>query len=443
MTIPAPDGRFARWTRSLPFFYGWVIVAVAFVTMAIAVTSRTAFSLLVPPLIGEFGWDRGLVAGAFSFGFLVSAVMSPIVGRVMDRRGPRVVIGTGVVLVAAGLFGAPWIAAPWQFYVTLGVLVGAGANLMSFTAHSQFLPNWFARRRGLAISLAFAGVGVGAIVLLPWLQAIIEGEGWRAACRVMGLLVLVVLGPITLLVRGAPRDLGLLPDGAAPAVAGTPARIPATVVDPAWVATDWTLARALRTARFWWLSLGFFGALFAWYAVQVHQTKYLIEVGFPPMVAAWGLGIVSAVAIPGQVGLGALSDRVGREWIWTAGCLGFVLCYAALIALEGGPSMPLLWLMVISQGSLGYALTSVMGPIVMEIFEGRSFGAIFGTLTVPSIAGGAAGPWVAGLVHDATGSYRLAFALAIGCSIVSAAAIWLAAPRNVRRVPGRVRGEAR
>ena len=439
----AASAPFARWARRLPFYYGWLIVAVAFVTMAVAVTSRTAFSLLVPPLIGEFGWDRGLVAGAFSFGFLVSAVMSPIVGRVMDRRGPRLVIEAGVVLVAAGLLFAPSIVAAWQFYLALGVLVGAGANLMSFTAHSQFLPNWFVRRRGLAISLAFSGVGVGAIVLLPWLQAIIEGEGWRAACRVMGVLVLVVLGPINLLVRGAPRDLGLLPDGAAPAAAGTPPRPSATVVDAAWVAVDWTLGRALATARFWWLALAFFGALFAWYAVQVHQTKYLIEVGFPPMVAAWGLGIVSAVAIPGQVGLGALSDRIGREWIWSVGCLGFAICYAALIALEAGPSTPLLWLMVISQGSLGYALTSVMGPIVMEIFEGRSFGAIFGTLTVPSIAGGAAGPWVAGLIHDTTGSYRIAFVLAIGCSLVSAAAIWLAAPRKIRLVPGRARGAGR
>lgn len=439
----AASAPLARWARRLPFYYGWLIVAVAFVTMAVAVTSRTAFSLLVPPLIGEFGWDRGLVAGAFSFGFLVSAVMSPIVGRVMDRRGPRLVIEAGVVLVAAGLLFAPSIVAAWQFYLTLGVLVGAGANLMSFTAHSQFLPNWFVRRRGLAISLAFSGVGVGAIVLLPWLQATIEGEGWRAACRVMGVLVLVVLGPINLLVRGAPRDLGLLPDGAAAAAAGTPPRPSTTVVDTDWVAVDWTLGRALATARFWWLALAFFGALFAWYAVQVHQTKYLIEVGFPPMVAAWGLGIVSAVAIPGQVGLGALSDRIGREWIWSVGCLGFAICYAALIALEAGPSTPLLWLMVISQGSLGYALTSVMGPIVMEIFEGRSFGAIFGTLTVPSIAGGAAGPWAAGLIHDATGSYRIAFVLAIGCSLVSAAAIWLAAPRKIRLVPGRARGAGR
>src|SRR5215472_17298316 len=116
-----------RFTQ-LPFYYGWIIIGVAFVTMAIAVTARTAFSLPLPPLIGEFGWDRGLVAGAFSFGFLVSAVLSPIFGRLMDSRGPRVVIGSGVCLMSIGLLTAPAIEKPWQLYATLGVLGAGGAS---------------------------------------------------------------------------------------------------------------------------------------------------------------------------------------------------------------------------------------------------------------------------------------------------------------------------
>src|SRR3954471_10493583 len=100
--------------------------------MAFGVSARTAFSLLLPPLIEEFGWDRGVVAGAFSFGFLVSAALSPFVGRAMDRHGPRAVIGGGVCMVAAGLLAAPAVREPWQLYAALGVLVGAGANLMGF-----------------------------------------------------------------------------------------------------------------------------------------------------------------------------------------------------------------------------------------------------------------------------------------------------------------------
>lgn len=429
-----------HWATRLPFYYGWLIVGIAFVTMAIGVTARTSFSLLMPPLIDEFGWDRGLAAGAFSFGFLVSAVLSPIVGRVMDRRGPRVVILTGVVLLSAGLFLAPFIERPWHLYVTLGVLVGGGANMMTYTAHSQFLPNWFLKRRGLAISLAFAGAGLGAIVLLPWLQSIILSEGWRASCWAIGWLVVLAVAPLNLLVRKRPEEIGLLPDGAAPATSASAARQMAHIVDPAWVAVEWTLSRAVRTARFWWIVLGYFCALIAWYAVQVHQTKYLTEIGFSPLVAAWALGAVSVVAIPGQIILGSLSDRIGREWVWTAGCAGFAVCYGALIALEHNPSTALLYIMVFTQGFFGYALTSVMGPIVVEIFEGPHYGAIFGTISVALISGGAAGPWIAGAIHDFSGSYRLAFVLIIGCCVASALAIWLAAPRKVRAVTGRARG---
>ena len=434
-----PDG---AWQARLPFFYGWLIIGIAFVTMALAVTSRTSFSLLMPPLIDEFGWDRGLAAGAFSFGFLVSAIISPLIGRVVDRHGPRVVIETGVVVVTLGLLTAPYMQNSWQLYVTLGVLVGSGANLMSFTAHSLFLPNWFVRRRAFAISIAFSGVGIGALVLLPWLQAIIDSDGWRASCWAMALLVLLILGPINLLVRRRPQDLGLLPDGEQRSDPGGKASARSNIVDPAWAATEWTLARAIRTGRYWWIALAFFCALVAWYAVQVHQTKYLAEIGFSPMVAAWALGIVSAVGVPGQIALGALSDRIGREWIWSAGCLGFALCYAALIALEHNPSEALLWAMVFAQGFLGYAVTSVMAPIVFEIFEGPHYGAIFGSLSVSLIAGGAFGPWMAGAIHDAAGSYRVAFLITIGCCAVSAGAIWIAAPRKVRLVPGRLPASA-
>jgi len=170
---------------------------------------------------------------------------------------------------------------------------------MTYTAHSQFLPNWFVRRRGFAISIAFAGAGVGAILLLPWLQSIILSQGWRASCVAMGLLVVLVIAPLTLLVRKSPAEVGQNPDGdiGSPDAAAIGKAV--TVVDPAWAAIDWTLARAARTDRFWWIALGYFLALVAWYAVQVHQTKYLVEVGFTPVVAAWALGGVSIIAIPG------------------------------------------------------------------------------------------------------------------------------------------------
>src|SRR5690242_11402412 len=91
------------------FFYGWLLVAIAFVTMAVGVNARTAFSLLFPAILEEFGWDRGVTAGAFSFGFLVSAIVTPFVGRLTDLRGPKIVVEFGVVTMGAGLIMASLI----------------------------------------------------------------------------------------------------------------------------------------------------------------------------------------------------------------------------------------------------------------------------------------------------------------------------------------------
>ena len=420
----------------LPFFYGWIVVAVTFVTMGIGVNARTSFSLLFSPIVDEFGWERGLTAGAFSFGFVISAIFSPLIGRLMDRTGPRVVMEVGVLLMAAGFLLAPLTSQPWHLYLTIGALVGAGSVCLGYSGQSLFLPNWFARKRGLAIGIAFAGVGIGSVTLLPWVQALIEQAGWRTACWTLGLVILFVLAPINLLLRKRPQDLGLQPDGdAAPAAGVTRA---SNIVDPVWAATDWTLGRALRTSRFWWLALAYFCGLYAWYAVQIHQTKYLVEIGFSATAAAWALGFVSLVGIPGQIWLGHLSDRIGREWIWSIASAGFAACYLALIALEHAPSLPLLYLMVFVQGFLGYGFTSVIGALAMELFEGKHFGSIYGTLTLASLGGGAAGPWITGVIHDRTDSYALAFWIGVVLSLVSIVTIWLAGPRKVRAVAGQM-----
>ncbi|MEZ5820505.1 MAG: MFS transporter [Bradyrhizobium sp.] len=425
----------------LPFYYGWVIVAVVFVTMAIGVNARTAFSLLFPPIIDEFGWDRGVTAGAFSFGFVVSGFMSPLIGRMMDRFGPRAVMELGVALMGGGMLLAPWTTQPWHLYLTIGVLVGAGSVCLGYSGQSLFLPNWFARRRGLAIGIAFAGVGIGSVTLLPWVQHMIEQTGWKTACTAMGILIIVVLAPINLLLRKRPEDIGLLPDGD-PAPTATSAKPVSNIVDPVWAGTDWTLHLALRTARFWWIAIGYFCGLYAWYAVQVHQTKFLLDIGFSSSVGVWALGVVSLLGIPGQIWLGHLSDRIGREWVWAISCFGFAICFAALVALKFWPSLWLVYLMVFTQGALGYGMTSVLGPIVLEIFQGKQYGAIFGTIMLAALAGGAAGPWATGVLHDVTGSYTIAFTVAIAVSLLSAIAIWLASPGKVRAVAGRAGRQA-
>jgi sugar phosphate permease len=343
------------------FFYGWIVVAVAFVSMGIAVNTRTAFSLLYPPILDEFGWERGATAGAFSLGFLASTAAVPLIGMMIDRYGPRVV--------------------------------------------------------------------------LPLLQAVIEASGWRAACQIMAVLCALLIPLNFLFQRKSPEGFGLRPDGES-SRPGARAPAPSTVVDKEWTDREWTLATALRTGRFWWVAAAFFCALYAWYTVQVHQTRYLADVGFGAGEAAFALGLVGLCGVVGQIWIGHFSDRIGREWAWTIGMSGFIVTGLALLALDGNPSRFLMYMMVAAQGLFGYGVASVFGAMPAELFSGRRYATIFGMLSVFGNLGAGIGPWLTGDLYDRTGSYQGAFMLLIVLSFVSIACIWLAAPRKVRLVAG-------
>ncbi len=439
---PTPKAHFGS---RLPFFYGWIVVGIAFITMAISVNARTSFSLLFPPILDEFGWARGTIAATFSIGFVVSTVLTPFIGALMDRFGPRIVLPLGGVLTSIGLTTSIYATEPWHFYITLGVLVVGGSVFMSYIGHTLFVPNWFDRKRGLAVGLAFSGVGVGSILLFPWMQYAIQTEGWRFSAVVIAIVILAILVPLNAIFqRHRPRDLGLEPDGgklADPAENGAAKKDSREnrIVDAEWLETEWTVAKAMRTSRFWWLAFSFVTSLYAWYAVQVHQTRYLIDVGISAEVAAVALGLVGLTGIFGQIVVGALSDRIGRELAWSFSLMGFLLTYACLFILREQPSEWLMYAMVGLQGFLGYGMASVFGAVPADLFSGKNYGSIFGVLGAVSSAGAAIGPWATGVFFDIWGDYENAFVIAMVICAFSIAAMWIAGPRNVILTAGQAR----
>src|SRR5262245_42089339 len=237
--------------QRVPIYYGWILVATAFVTMGIMVNARTAFSLFFPAILDEFGWSRGLTAATFTTGLLASNAVTPFMGVMMDRLGPRVVFPIGIGLTTAGLALATRASAPWQIHATLGVLVAGGTVFVAYMGQSLLLPRWFVRQRGLALGIAFSGVGVGSVLLLPWVQRLVGSVGWRGACWALVALIVAIVLPLNLLApRLRPEELGLRPDGD-DAPGNTTRAASVHVVDHRWAAIEWTLARAVRTTRFW------------------------------------------------------------------------------------------------------------------------------------------------------------------------------------------------
>ena len=264
------------------------------------------------------------------------------------------------------------ITDPIGLYIAVGLLIVNGSMAMSYIVHSMFLPNWFVRNRGLAVGIAFSGVGVGSLVLLPLFQNIIALNGWREACLQMAIIVCVAIIPINVLLqRNAPTDMGLQPDGdAVPAEMGGPAKGAELIRDHAWAGTDWTISNAMFTMRFWALFIAFFGALFVWYGLQAHQTKFLLDKGFSSNFAATALGMAAFFGIFGQIGIGALSDRVGRELAWTISLAGFGAASILMVLIGKSPSTELVYLAMAAQGLFGYGMASLFGAITAEVFAG-------------------------------------------------------------------------
>ena len=421
----------------MPFYYGWVVVAVAFVTMGIGVNARTAFSLLYPAILDEYGWDRGATAGIFAFGFLASMLITPFVGVWMERFGPQRVIPIGALSVAAGLGLAPLVDSLWGFYLTLGALTVSGSVVVSYIGHAAFLPNWFVSRRGLVLGITFSGVGVGGIVLFPLLQSFIEAVGWREACFGLAALITVTIVPLNFVAqRRRPEDLGLQADGRRTPSGGLhqPAEL---VVDKAFAAINWSYARIVRAPRFWALACAFIFSLFNHYAVQVHQTKFFIEAGFSVSESAWALGMVVLFGIPGQIAVGSISDRIGREWGWALSMTGYVICFITFLHMMDGASRWQLYLCVMSVGLLGAGTAPLFGAIGAELFGGPYFGRVFGLLGVACSIGAACGAWVTGTLYDITGSYQASFLSCIGFAVLSSLCVFWAGPGRVRPVVGR------
>lgn len=429
----------AQRRKKPPIFYGWVVVAVAFITMAVAISARTSFSLLYPEILAEFGWSSGLTAGSYSVGYIASIAMLPIVGFLMERFGPRLVVPLGALMVAGGFLMLMVISDPIGLYIAMGLLIVNGSMAMSYIVHSMFLPNWFVRHRGLAIGIAFSGVGFGALVLLPLFQQIILSNGWREACLQMAIIVCVAIIPINVLLqRNAPEDLSLQPDGEAVPLEDHKAATKGQklIRNHDWANKDWTVARALMTIRFWAMFFAFFGALFVWYALQAHQTKFLIEKGFDPGFAATALGLAAFFGIFGQVGMGALSDRIGRELAWTFSLAGFGAASVLMVIIAKSPSTELVYLAMAAQGLLGYGMASLFGAICAEIFAGPKTASILAVLGLGGNIGAGLGAYALGAIYDAFGSYEFGFWMCWAVSILSIVCVWVASPGRIRMVPG-------
>jgi MFS family permease len=300
------------------------------------------------------------------------------------------------------------------------------------------LRNWFERNRGLAFSISSLGAG-GAYAWNPAVAYLIESTGWRWTFAIEGLIIIGFLLPIILLVvRYHPREKGLVPDGATGSGGNpsAPEAVTARIVDHAWAATDWTLSNATTTARFWLLC---FSAFSVWGIMQhimvAHHVAFATDMGYSKTYASSVLSLFGVFFAGGSLSA-YISDRIGRELTIT---IGVVIGISGLIVLTLMKDASQPWMLYYYAVAFGLGLgsnTPTIAATITDIFQGPRVGATIGFVWFTFACGGAIGPWIGGWVFELTRSYEGAFLMAIGCYALGGAAIWIAAPRKVRLVPG-------
>jgi len=403
--------------------HGWVILAASFLTLAVMYGVTYAFPVFFVALVGAFGWGRASTASVFSVNMLMAGLSAPLVGHLVDRYGPRRVLPWGAVLLGTGLVLCATIQQLWHLWIAFGLVAALGSSILGPVAHTALLSNWFVRSRGSAIGIAFAGMGAGLGVFSPLAQLAIDRVGWRGTFAGLGLLCMILLLPlIGLCQRDRPEELGLAPDGGWERVRASLAGDPRPVEAPDGA----SLAGALRSARFWGFVLCFFFTPVSMFAVTTHQVAHVVDLGFPTMTAVNVLGAVGLLSSVGRVLFGVLSDRIGRVGAASASYVSSGL--GILILLRLAPGWPVGWLYLYAL-LFGIAF-GARGPIVSamtaDAFRGRHYGTIFGLIHLSNGVGAALGPWMSGALYDATGSYGLAFGVALAAVGLACLSLWVA-----------------
>ena len=402
----------------------YAALAVIGLTLALAYGIWYSYSVVLVALLGEFGWSRSVLAGAFSVFTLLHGGVNPLIGALCARFRPLRVTAAGGAAIAAALFADSFIASPLHLYLAFGVLTAFAVALAGWVPALVHVQRHFQDRLGLSIGIISAGVGVGMTLVVPLTQWLIDAVGWRGAYRVLGVICFLWITPASLWLM---RTQKIQIRGRSPVMQNqeNSGSDPSRGSDPRRTA-NMTLGEAMRTQAFWLLMGAYFFGNVSSQTLHVHQVAYLVDHGVAALVAASVVGAVGLSSIVGKMGGGWLSDRIDREFVYMAGIAILVAAAFALLGVSAPPRSWQIYGYALLLG-LGYSVTAAITPaMVADRFSGPHFGSIVGVGLMANAAGSAVGPWLAGRLYDASGSYALAFTLTATSGAVAGIAGWRA-----------------
>ncbi len=418
MTAPAT-------TTAPRFFFGWWQVVVAAVQGFYAVGGASfAAGVFYIPMRDELGWSASLIFGTLSLRMMAGGIAGATLGPLAEHRwAPRAIMPVGAVLMALSFIMVKWAETPFDFVLWYGIVGAAGTALASPVVLEAIAVKWFVRRRAAAMTWFQVGPPMGVLAFPVVLTALIAWLGWRDAWLWSGLSILVVMLPLTFLVRSQPEDMGLLPDGdAAPPPTRGPER-------PANYDTGLTAKQALRTQAFWLLTIAAFVGMFGFPGYQSHWVPYFREIGFDAATAAFGVFVFGIFSVSSRFVWGYLASRFEVRPVFAVQML-LSAVGVVIILLIKNEAMLLVWAVAqgLTMGSF-FQLQAILTPIY---FGRQHIGAIRGMMWMPMNLAAGIAPLALERLHAWRGDYNAAFLMVLVFWLITALLVWLS------RAPGQV-----
>lgn len=416
-------------TRTRRVFYGWYVLAGAFVALFMSATGQALVGVMIKPMAAEFGWSRTAITSAVFLNMAFYAASVMVTGRLYDRYGPKWVIAGYALLFSAGYALMSTMDSLWQFLLCLGVLAGTGLGGITIPIFGSIVGKWFERRRGLALSLAIAGSCLGQFFLIPVFSDMIDVSGWRSACLwiaalVLGVNLVVAFG----IVRGDPKKFGLKPYGSsddvrppsdADAGPGAAADDPARSPDPPRVVAaprDLTLSQAMQTRSLWLFAVTMFICGSGDMLVNTHYVAMVTDYGLPTATAASMFAWLGLMSLVGILVAGPSSDRLGARAPIAVTFLLRVALFVMLVTSKG--TVPF-WIFALGFGLTPLVTAPLNNLLVARLYGVTHMGFIAGFINTVHMIGAGLWSFLGGVIFDQTGDYDLAFIFGAGLAAVA------------------------
>ena len=384
----------------------------------------------------EFNTGRGEISILSSISLISGGICSYFVAKLLENRSSRKFMLWGSIIGSIGFFLSASVNSLWQLYV-LFFIVGIGLNGIAGSVPIAILiSKWFAKKRGLALGIAWSGFPLGSMVVMPIIGLIVEQSGWRASFLFAGAVTLVTSIPLLLwVVKDTPEEMGLLPDGnRVKEVKNTPTSKTAIETDNS-TADKPRLITYLKSAPLWLISIGFCLLVMSEMAVIQHEVSFVTDMGISAVLAASAFGFTAGMSGFGRWGTGWLADKISPRYVIIL--LTGIEIIGIIILLQTR-TMAMVWIFAVIWGVASGSFFSILPLIVRDIFPASAFNTVFGFVNGLFFLAMGLGTPLAGFIFDATGSYHWVFILVIifyTLAIISTYLAYGIKPGRLRSIP--------